>query len=257
MKKKLVKAGFLLLLVTSFFLFLPLNALAAESQIQDNADLFTDQEEAELKKEAAEIADKYDINVVIMTDNRTGTTGNYAQDVVDAVVRKKYPEGCLVFVINMADRSFWTDFYGHKNVAVLSQSQLDKIGNASMAELSDGDFADAAKDFLNEGVTQIEIQRGGAIRKLTLYPGTVLLIVGGSCLAAVAIAGLWTFAKSSQHKDKRERSSAEEYGDKFALSRNSDRFVSHYETRVPRPKQSSSSGGSHGNSHSSGSGGHF
>ena len=143
----------------------------------------------------------------------------------------------------MADRSFWTDFYGHKNVAVLSQSQLDKIGNASMAELSDGDFADAAKDFLNEGVTQIAIQRGGAI--------------GGSGLAAVAIAGLWTFAKSSQHKDKRERSSAEEYGDKFALSRKSDRFVSHYETRVPRPKQSSSSGGSHGNSHSSGSGGHF
>ena len=257
MKKKLIQTFACFCFAAAFLMmFLPVQVAAATSIVYDSANLFTDSEKKDLEKEAQQISDKYGINVVIYTTNAKGKSGNYARDFVESEVRSALPEGYLVLSIDLADKSYFVDFYGHGEVASFSQDMKDSLGDAARPALSSRDYYEAASDFLEESATQLELAKGGMFRKLTLYPGKTLMIIGGTCVGALVAAAALTASKASQHKDKQERQTAEEYGQNFDLTVNTDRFVSHYQTRTPRPK-ASSSGGSHGSSGHSGSGGHF
>lgn len=80
-----MKKWILLFLVLTLLLSIPLSASAAPDKIVDDADLLTDSEEAALEEKAQALADKYQIDVVIVTvwslDGKTSEA--YADDYFD------------------------------------------------------------------------------------------------------------------------------------------------------------------------------
>lgn len=251
-------------LCAACLLFLPVCVNAADERtlVTDDAGLYTSAEEEQLNTKANELSAKYDTNVFVLTSNQTGFSDNYARDVIEAYGTENYPEGYIGYMVDMADRSYWVDAYGTKEREIFTQSIVNDLTDIAYRSLREGEYARAASNVLSEIGNQFEIaQPMGWLKKPLLYPMKTLMIVGGSLLAGLIGAGILTGIKVSRHKDKGIAVAADQYGSGFRLTSHDDRFVRHYQTRVPKPKPQSSGGGGGfgggGSSGHTGGGGHF
>lgn len=231
---------------------------AADIVISDGVDLFTEQEEKELDAYAREISDQFDSNVIILTTNEYGFSDNYARDVIESQGVSRFPEGYIAFAVDMADRSYWVDVYGDRLRGMFSQSRTDDMADSAADHLRDGEYYEAAAGFLEDVDRRLQVETDpmGWLKKPFIYWEKTALALGLSLVGGLAAAFGMTALKLNKHKDKVLAYNASGYGSSLNLTHNHDRFVSHYQTRVHKPKSSGGSGGG-GSAGHTGSGGHF
>lgn len=259
--KKIWKLAAVLL---AFWLVLPagIRLQAAGVRVIDDSDLFTDSEEAILEEEASRISEKFGTNVFILTSDEYGFSDNYARDVVEEYGPANYPAGYVAYCIDMGDRSYWVDAYGERERSYFTQSRTDAIAERAFDDLRDGDFFGSARAFLDKTERNFKVATSsmGPFAKLFVYPARTLVAGIIALIIALASAGIMTFSKVRKHADKNVRTEADEYQGGLNLTDRSDIFVRSYQTRVRRPRQTSSGGGFGGGGGSAGhtgSGGHF
>ena len=259
--KKIWKLAAVLL---AFWLVLPagIRLQAAGVRVIDDSDLFTDSEEAILEEEASRISEKFGTNVFILTSDEYGFSDNYARDVVEEYGPANYPAGYVAYCIDMDDRSYWVDAYGERERSYFTQSRTDAIAERAFDDLRDGDFFGSARAFLDKTERNFKVATSsmGPFAKLFVYPARTLVAGIIALIIALASAGIMTFSKVRKHADKNMRTEADEYQGGLNLTDRSDIFVRSYQTRVRRPRQTSSGGGFGGGGGSAGhtgSGGHF
>lgn len=261
-KKWTLAAVFLLILAFSMPFFHSGRALAAEVRVTDDINYLSDAEEQKLESLASQISSRYDVDIFVMLVDQQGFSDNEARDVIESYGPTRYPNGYLGFIVNMSDRSYWVDAYGTDVRAIFVQDLTDRLSEIAYGELRDGNYYGACKGVLEEAdrILAVKTDPMGWLKKPFIYWQDSLFVLGGSGIIAIVTAGLWTGIRAGKHKDKALAADAAVYGSNFVLSRNSDRFMRQYQTRVPRPKQNSSGGGFSGGGGSSGhtgSGGHF
>ncbi len=250
------------LIISAMVLMVQMPIRAADARVVDNASLFTDQEIQELEAIANQIAQDYDTNVFVLTDYQSGFSNNYARDIIEDYGTRNYPDGYIGYMVNMADRSYWVDAYGDRERSYFTQDKTDAIAEAAADDLRDGEFGDSARTFLNKVNRNFAIKTNayGPLTKIIVNKGLVIAGTIGSVIGGIAIAGIMTAVKTAKHRDKKVSVEANNYQAGLNLVRRDDRLVRTYQTRVRKPKQTSSGGGFSGGGGSAGhtgSGGHF
>lgn len=235
---------------------------AAEYAVIDNYGLFTSDEIQRMEEMARKIADEYGINVLFVTDANYGFSDNYARDLIEDTGTGTFPDGYLAFCINMADRSYWVDAYGEDVRAIFTQDVTDSLSEDAYDRLTEGEYGQAAIDVLKNAdrVIQVKTDPMGWLKKPLIYWERTAIF--SAIALAGSLLGAWglTYAKLRGHHDKNLAYDASGYGSELNLQLNRNQFVSHYQTRIRKPKQNTSSGGFSGGGGSSGhtgSGGHF
>lgn len=246
------------LMVLSLFV-MPLPIHAATSHIVDDADLLTTEEEMELDKKANQIAQDYDINVLVLTTYEVGYSDMYARDYIEEYGEQHYPDGYIGYCIDMSDRSYWVDGYGPEVLGYFDQSDTDNISSATEDHLSDLEFGESVNVFLKRVDSHLakETKKYGFFTNIILNKTAYIAVSVFGALAAILIAWLMTLSKVQQHKDKKINSKADEYSDPVHLEGKSDQLMHTYQTRTPIPKANSGGYSGGGGGGHVGSGGHF
>lgn len=250
-------AVLLSLFFVSFFASVP--AMAAEVIVIDDAVLFTDSELSEIESRAQEISDRYDINIIVATTYEPGFSDNEARDYIEEYGVGRYPEGYLAYAVNMSDRSYWVDAYGDEERRLFTQDVTDTLADVAYDELSDGEYAGSAMAFLNRMDQELQVRTDpyGWLKKPFIFWKRTLIVSFIATIFSIILTVFLTITKVNKHKDKQEAYDAAGYGSDLILNVNESQFVSHYQTRVAKPKESSHSSSGGGSSGHTGSGGHF
>ena len=245
-----------LLLLVMLMISLAPAAFAAESDlplIVDMADLLTSREEKSLEELAQEIRDESRMDVVIVTVDSLG--GKSAQDYADDYyddhgygVGSQY-SGVLL-LIDMGSRQWHISTCGSA-IKAISDRDVDALFDAMSDDLSDGEYYQAFKGYLNALGDHLEKDSAGPGVK-----GLMIALVIGLCVGGIAL-----LIMRSGMNTKRKQSGAGDYlkRDSYNLRVHRDMFLYSRVSKRPRPKDNggssvhrSSSGRSHG-----GGGGRF
>ncbi|WP_283651194.1 TPM domain-containing protein [Ileibacterium valens] len=241
-------------------IFTDIRVYAAEIVVMDDAGLFTESEIDKIEDKAAEISQKYDMNILIATTYEPGFSDNEARDFIESFGSSRYPEGYLAYAINMSDRSYWVEAYGDTYRSLITQDVADTLADKASDELYEGEFYGSAMAFLDRADRELAVSTDpmGWLKKPFIFWETSLIALFISLVGAAVVTVIMTLFKAKGHQDKQLAYDAAGYGDSLNLMINENRFISHYQTRIRKPKQSSSghSGGT-GSSGHTGSGGHF
>ncbi len=238
----------------------PMPIQAATSHVIDDADLLTSEEERELDQIANQIAQDYDINVLMLTTYYVGDSDVYARDYIESYGEQNFADGYIGYCIDMSDRSYWVDGYGSETLKYFDQSDTDDISSDVEDDLADEEFGESMDTFLK----RVDRHLAKATKKYGFFTNIILnkgLYIGMSIFGivfAVLIAVMMTYSKMHLHQDKKEKIAADDYCDPVQLEAKDEQLIRTYQTRVPVPKAdtSSSSSGGGGGGHV-GSGGHF
>jgi len=219
--------------------------------VLDEADLLSDSEEAALNTKLSTISSTYSAQIVV------GTIESMEGGDIDQFIELAYDEmglgygdnhdGVLLLVC-MDPREYRILSNGFAGEAIDS-GDIDDIGDAIVSDLSDGDYAAAFDEF----VDQCDYYLGGFINGFPFKFGKNLLIA----LVIGIVAGLIVaFILKGQLKSVRQQKQANVYikPGSMQLTTSNDFFL--YRTVDRRKKESSSSGSSNssGSSRSTGGG---
>ena len=244
MKRKLLSALFALVLCLS----LAVSAFAASgSDIYDEADLLSTQEETALAEKLSEIGGEFDVQIVVMTvSSAGGSIDSYIEEKYDSmnVGRGENRDGVLLLV-SMNDREYRILSNGYAGSAI-GPGQIDAIGNAIVSDLSAGAYADAFSAFADQCAYYLDGYRNGfpfaAGRNLI-----IALIVGiGSGIAAALVL-------KKQLKSVRQQKQANAYIKNGSMQITASRDLFLYR-EVSRTKKDSSRSSDSGSSRSVGGG---
>lgn len=172
--KRMLGMVLLLILMMSTVVF-------ADSGVYDHGNLFTSEETAELQEEAAEIAQKYDMNIFLLTtdDAKGMTSAEYAEDFYESGnYHQNDAKGGIVLIIDMDHRQLNLVTYGDMIYRITDERE-EKIYDAGYDEVSDGDYADCMEEMLE--TTEKYLKKG--IKSLDFME--VLLALGVALVCAL------------------------------------------------------------------------
>lgn len=262
-------------------------ALDTSLHVYDDADLLTDEEEADLAARIDVLRDELGMELVIVTtdDSQGKSAQEYAEDFYDDNGFGYGAEGDgLLLLVAMDLREYWTCTTGRAE-AIFDSWNLDRIHEDMSACLSDGAYWEGFSQYLSavESVVLSAEEESDAPEYMGsvgtdddnfygddyYYEGTYLdrdfwsralgtlpIVIG---LSAV-IAGLIVWGMSRSHKMVKHAVSASSYvaQDALKLRVNSDTFLRSHTTTVrvapPPPGHNFSGGGGGGHSHGGGGG---
>lgn len=243
-------AGLVMLLVACAPLFaLEVQAdLWHPSRVVDEADLLTADEEESLLGYVDEISENRQFDVVVVTlDSLNGEAIQYyAADYYDYNgygMGENY-DGAM-FIMSMEEREWFilTTGYG---IDVLTDSEIDSIGEEMVPYLSSGEYAEAFQIFADEVETEVEY---GVEPEEEPTPNIVISIVAGLFFGLIPALVMRGKLKSVCMQTSAGR--YEKRGSRNITTRQ-DIFLYHTVNRVPRETESRSGGGSSTFSGSSG-----
>ena len=213
---------------------------AADGQlIVDSADLLSQSQEAALGATAAQISEKHNISVVIVTVPSTdGKTAKlYADDYYDYHGYK--PDGVLLLITldNGAGKREAAITTTGKCEKTLTDSEVDKIFDDIMPDISSLNWNKAFELFLTDTDYYIS-------------PHVAWYWIPLSLLIGFIIALIIMFAVKSKLKSVKMQAGAKDYvrPGSMVVTASRDTFLYHTITRTAKPKNNSSSGGSFGSS---------
>lgn len=219
--------------------------------IVDMADLLTSREENDLEDLAREIRDSHQMDVVIVTvDSLEGKSAqDYADDYYDDHgygVGSQY-SGVLL-LIDMGSRQWHISTCGDA-IKAISDRDVDALFEAMSDDLSDGEYYQAFKQYLNALDDHLEKESGG--------PGIMAVVI--ALLVGLAAGGIGLLILRSGMNTRRKQSSAGDYlkRDSYHLRVHRDMFLYSRVSKRPRPKDNSGSSvhrSSSGRSHGGGGG---
>lgn len=251
--------GFWLSIWVSFFVCfcsLPAAAISFDvdptERVYDYAGLLSDAEIEGLAAEAGRLAQKYEMDYVIVTidDDEDMSSIDYAQDFYDY---NAFASDGVLLLINMDYRELVVCGTG-KGEYIYNESQIERILDEVYKGASQDDFYLACDNFLKKAdqiakrATESAFSRN--LRRIPFF-----------LLAAAAIAGISLAGMVSANKLRRTATQASAYidGEGLKLTYREDRFLRSAVTRTRRNTDSGgrsgggSSIGSSGRSHSVGS----
>ncbi|MDD6212625.1 MAG: TPM domain-containing protein [Clostridiales bacterium] len=223
-------------------------ATAHPGRVVDQADLLTDQEEAELSWELDSISEELNFDVVVVSvSSLNGETIQTAAD--DFFDEQGYgmgnsQDGALL-MLAMEERQWYVSTSG-TGIDYIDENDLDEMENRMVEHFSEGNYLEgflAYADSCREAVEYGGISgHGGNGVSLFWIPGSLLI----GFVLAFLVTKTWKDQLKSVHYQKAALSYVEEESKKVTKSQ--DQFLYHVVVPTPRPKQQS------GNSHVSSSG---
>ncbi|MGN0612648.1 MAG: TPM domain-containing protein [Porcipelethomonas sp.] len=233
-------------------------------RVVDDADLLTDEQEADLENKIQNIIDKYDFDVVLLTEDTLDglTPMEYADDYYDyeGYGANENGDGVLLLV-SMEDRDWWISTKGY-GIKAFTDYGIEKAGDSFVSFLSDGDYKGGFDSFLEITEDYIKAADSGKpydtnntyrsqSDKMTGYVIAVGVGLGIGLIAAIIVVLIFR----SQLKSVKFAENAANYEDKnsFNVTRSNDVFLYRNVSKTRRPEHNSSGGGSSTHSSSSGS----
>ena len=238
--------------------------------VNDYADLLSDKEEENLYVKLRKVSDKYDIDAVVVTTNSTNgkSIEDYADDFYDY---NGYKEDGVMFVIDMNEHEVYVQTSG-KCISYVTDYGIDVIFDDMWSDLTNGRYYDAFVIFAKDADSIMKSGESGHIVDVDSRPADSFGIKNVVISAiAGAVASLFTsLIMKSKMKTVANKYYAGEYiqDNSLVLTGASDMLVNRHVSRSPIRREearvvnshsgSSSSGGSHIHTSSSGSshGGH-
>ncbi len=247
-----------------------LPVIADQQRVFDEADLFTAQEEASLEKSISRSAEQTPLDLVVVTVLSTGSKDaqTYADDFFDDGgfgVGDDFSGALLLIDMGASEVAVSTTGYG---IRLLSDARIDKILDAVVEHLAEGEAAEAAQAFLNmvtdyasQDVSQSQngFQTEGKVpsqQKKSFLKAAVQALPISLIIGIVSVGTIYLACGRSGKSEVRPKSYR--YYSSLQLSRKEDRLVDkHVSTRrLPRNNPPPGAGRSFGSpsTHSSSSG---
>ena len=247
MTRKLISS--LLALFLCLALTVSVSAAGNESFLYDEADLLSASEEAALIRQLMDVSHTYNAQIIVATvDSMNGydidTYVDYVYDAMDFGYGKNR-DGVLLFVC-MNPREYRILSNGFAGVAI-DPDDISKISDEIVGNLSDGDYAGAFDEFVDECAYYLD----GYINGFPFDAGKSLAT---SLIVGVAIGLIVAFVLKGQLKSVHSQSRAQEYvkDGSMQINLSNDMFLYRNVTRTK--KQSSNSSDSGGTARSKGGG---
>lgn len=245
-----------------------LTSSSSRQSVVDEADVFTDEEEASLTAKIEEIRTNHSFDIAIVTTNSIGdaTIVEYADDFFDY---NGY--GCgenkdgLVAVLNLnngeeGNRGFYTSTHGFGLQAFTDyaiDTQDGAINSAILPDLQNGDWYSAFSTYLDlADVFLVEYEKGtpydvsNPYKTASNYIIAEVILIVIALAAAIIVTGIMKRKMNTAH----EKHEAGEYmkAGSFKVTGGAEVFVRSDIVSTPKPKNTDSGGGS--SSHTSSSG---
>lgn len=244
--------GFLsLVLAIAFMVINPVYASEHPGRVVDDADLLTDSQEERLSTECDRIAQKYGVDVVIVTEDTIGRASvvDYTDDFFDYNGYGMGTDRSGVLLLLVMDSRDWyisTRGYG---IYAFTDAGIDYIGEKIVDEFSEGHYNDGfvrftelAEDFI------IKADEGKPydVGNLPKGPYPVMVFIPVSLLIGLVIALISTGIMRAQLKSVRFNEEASDYVKSGSMNVSDAReiFLYSHVTRTAIPKSDSNSGGS-------------
>ena len=222
-------------------------------RLVDEADLLTDEEEAELLSKLDEISERQQCDVAVVTVNSLDgkSAMEYADDFYDynGYGFGEEKDGIL-FLVSMEDRDWYISTCGY-GITAFTDDNLDYMEEEFLPMLSDGDYsgafdkyAELCDDFITQAKSEEEDISNGAVLVFWLFPDLLIGFVIAFIVALIKKSSLKSVAKKSQAQDYTVPGS-------MVLTTNRDHLVNKTVT-TRKIEKSNSSGGSTTHTSSSG-----
>ena len=192
------KTGYLLLML--LLLLVPVAVWADKTTVDDQAGLFSQEEEQELTDRIVELTTDWNMDfVVVTTEDAEGKTAEeYADDYYDY---NGYAEDGVLYLIDLDNGSVWISTAG-KMIRYLTDARIDAVIDAGYDNLKAKNYADGILEMLNETERYLEdgipsdqynydTETGkiSRYRSITVYEAigaaVIALLCGGGFAAAV------------------------------------------------------------------------
>ena len=242
-------------LIIAIVLLLTLSTLcfAQTPKIADRAGLLTEHQIADLESRAQALADRYDIDVAIVTTKSLGSKSarDYADDYFDY---NGYGIGSdhsgIIFLISTEERDWWISTSG-KGIQALTDYGIDCLFDAVSDELAQDQWYDAFSSYLDHLQDYLEAyEQGTPIDKAPNY----LLRLAIALVIGAVIGGIAIAVMRSKMNTARRQTGASSYlvDGSYQLNVCRDMYLYGHTSRVRKQENSgssthrSSSGRSHG-----------
>ena len=261
-----------LLLTLLMVLALAAPVFAAAPKIIDNADLLTDAEEADLEAKAQDLADRYDMDVAILTvDSTYGSyIESYADDYYDNNGYGIGPDYSGVLLVLAMDTREWAISTCGDAIYALTDYGIEALFRAMATDLSYDEYYAAFDTYLDELPQYFDAFQNGepidgyhddydgpgsyepGTRDEVIYYdrepglGDYLRIIFVSLLIGGAVGGIAILIMRGQMNTATAQTGAASYltEGSFRLNRNLDLYLYSRVNRVRRQENSSRGGGS-------------
>ncbi len=245
MKRRIVS----IFLSALLFLTLTFSSFAAGDAelLVDNADLLSEDEEAEILDLLKGVSDKYEMDVAIITVDSIGDKSpmEFADDYYD---ENGFAEDGLVLLISMEESDWYISTSGY-GITAFTDAGIEFLGEQLVYDLGAELYFDAFKSYAEYADMYIEAAKAGTpydsdnIPKLPYEFGVNLVI---SLVVAFIISLIVTAIMKGKLKSVYKRDSAEDYVKNGSLNVTTSRdiFLYSHISKTPRPKETSSSGSS-------------
>lgn len=249
---------------------------AEEQRVFDEADLFTETEEAQLQEAAIELAGQLQLDIAIATTDDTGymVTYEYAESFyMEHHIGFGENLHGILFLIDMDNRQVYIDEYNALEEGFeISTSERDLILDQVMEYMYEGDYYGAGKSFLRELPSYVGNEESGdadywdAIENgepEPSYYNEPKLSLGdrikerlpGCILVSLLIAGITVAVLYFKQRTGNKAAAANYQKGAVDVFKREDRYMNTTVTKTKIETQSNSSGGSHSGGGSSHHGG--
>lgn len=256
-------ASLLLAAIISVLMMLPCLALdgfhAGSSRLLDMADLLDSADVTRITNALDELSERRQFDVAIITVNTTGglSVRKYADSAYESCDFGFGDEDDgILLLISMEDRDLYISTSGY-GITAFTDAGIEYIGDEIAPYLSDGDYAAAferfislADDFLFRAESGSAYDAGNLPREPFSLSWIPISIVIGFVIALITVSVM-----KGKLKSVRFQRAADRYikRDSMQLTESRDIYLYNTIVRTPKPKQTSSRGGSSTHTSSSGS----
>jgi uncharacterized protein len=249
------KTLFFVFLLATAFLFLTVSVFA-QNRVADNAKILSAGEIEELKILTAQIASKYNFELVIVTETDIGGASpmDYADDFFDykGFIDR---DGCLFLQVT-GTRDYWFSTSG-KGEKILNSSAYKKLKSDVVKFLKEDNPIGAYRAFINDWEEFLVLEADGKSYNFLRAYGIQLFIGGWVVSLLIALFAVYLMkVKMDNVRPKTEADSFIVPGS-LVFTKKNDTFLYCTITKTERQSESSSSGshtGSSGRSHGGGGG---
>lgn len=247
-----MKKMMLSILIAALLLGLSAVTAFADQWVYDNADLFTDTEEADLEEKAAAFRTDTGMDFVILTASDAYSSAMERAD--DFYDQNGFAADGMLYLIDMYNREAWISTSGEM-IYILTDSRISSVFNETNGYLSDGAYYDAAdgvlgicKDYAKSGppsggsyaydseTGEIVGTREGEKRFNWIFV-PIALLLGGAGFAAP----FFFVSRSYELKGSTYHYNFHSSGNLDVTAR-TDQYLSTTVVRIPHPKDNDNSG---------------
>lgn len=236
-----VKTALLVLLLSLFFI-VPVSA-APSNYIYDYAGVLTADEVAELELLAKELSAKTNTSLIVLTTNDTG--GLYIKDYMANFFDRNHPGydqpngNTAILSIDMVNRDIYLAGF-HKAEDHLDNTRIDKILDKATPSISDGEYFNGFKVYMEEATYYLELKPGYNPDSVFHKIWFQLLI---SIFVGALIVGLMVSTRGGKVTVNHTTYADSEHSGVVSAD---DRYVTTHITKIKKPSNNGKGGGTTG-----------